>query len=116
MKKLTRIATPLIAVAMMTVPMMALAQSSQQGNATQSSSTNNDWTTPPAGTAQPQAYKDGIESAKLDKLTKRAIDPTKSHMYVAPPVKKDARDAYRTSFVAGYQVAVSHGTGAQDGQ
>jgi hypothetical protein len=109
MNNLKRIATPLIAVAMMTIPMMALAQSSQQGNATQNSTTKQ-WATPPADAAQAQAYNDGIEAAKLDAAAKRPVDATKSHLYVNPPVKKDARDGYRTSFTAGYTAAVTHGS------
>ena len=111
MNKLTRIATPLIAVAMMTVPMMALAQSSQMGNATQNSTTE-DWMTPTGGPEQVQAYHDGIEAAKLDALTKRPVDATRSHLYVAPPVKKSDRDTYRSSFAAGYNAAVKHGATA----
>ena len=111
MKKLFRIATPLIAVAMMTsVPMMSLAQSSPQGNQAQNS-TMQDWNTPPAGTEQAQAgYRDGIQAAKLDKLANRKIDAKSSFLYTHPPVKKGpARDAYLQNFVAGYQAAVQHG-------
>jgi len=107
MNNLKRIATPLIAVAMMTVPMMAPAQSSPQGNATENSNAN---------VAQTQGYRDGVEAAKLDTLAKRPIDPKKSHLYVNPPVKKDARDGYRTAFTAGYQDAVSHGAVGSAGQ
>jgi hypothetical protein len=109
MKNINRFATPLIAVAMMTVPMMALAQSSQTGNAT-----NN--TTASADVSQTQAYRDGIEAVKLDTAAARPIDPTKSHLYVAPPVKKDAREGYRTAFVAGYQAAASQGTNVASGR
>jgi hypothetical protein len=109
MKKLIRIATPLIAVAMMTSPMIALAQSSQTGNATQNNST--DWSAPPAGTEQAQAYRDGVEAAQLDKAANRKIDPTASYLYNHPKVKKDQRDAYRSSFVQGYQAALKHNSG-----
>ncbi len=109
MSKLIRIATPLIAVAMMTSPMIALAQSSQTGNATQNSTT--DWSAPPAGTEQAQAYRDGVEAAQLDKAANRKIDPTTSYLYVHPKVKKEQRDAYRQSFTAGYQAAVKHNSG-----
>jgi hypothetical protein len=110
MNKLTRIATPLIAVAMMTVPMMAQAPSSPMMRNVSNNSTTTDWTTPPTGMAQPQAYRDGIEAAKLDRLAKRRIDATKSHLYVSPPVKKgEQREEYRQSFVAGYQAATQHG-------
>jgi hypothetical protein len=110
MSKLTRIATPLIAVAIMSsVPFIALAQNSQAGNQTQNTATQ-DWNTPPAGTEQAQqGYRDGIEAAKLDKLANRKIDAKASHLYVHPPVKGDARDAYRSAFEAGYQAAVAHG-------
>jgi len=110
MSKLTRIATPLIAVAIMSsVPFIALAQNSQAGNQTQNTATQ-DWNTPPAGTEQAQqGYRDGIEAAKLDKLANRKIDAKVSHLYVHPPVKGDARDAYRSAFEAGYQAAVAHG-------
>jgi hypothetical protein len=110
MKKLIRIATPLIAVAIMTsVPFMALAQSSQAGNQTQNSATQ-DWNTPPAGTEQAQqGYRDGIEAAKLDTIAKRKVDAKSSHLYVHPPVKgTDAVNAYRSAFEAGYAAAVKH--------
>jgi hypothetical protein len=105
--KLTRIATPLMAVAIMSsVPFMALAQNSQSGNQTQTA----DWNTPPAGTEQAQqGYKDGIEGAQLDKLSNRPIDFKQSHLYVHPPVKgNEAKDAYRSAFEAGYKAAVAH--------
>jgi hypothetical protein len=110
MSKLTRIATPLMAVAIMSsVPFMALAQNSPTGSQTQNSAAQ-DWNTPPAGTEQAQqGYRDGIEAAKLDKLANRAISFKTSHLYVHPPVKGDARDAYRSAFQAGYEAAVAHG-------
>jgi len=110
MSKLTRIATPLMAVAIMSsVPFMALAQNSQAGNQTQNSAVQ-DWNTPPAGTEQAQqGFRDGIEAAKLDKLANRPISFKTSHLYVNPPVKKDARDAYRSAFQSGYQAAIAHG-------
>jgi len=109
--KLTRIATPLMAVAIMSsVPFMALAQNSQTGNQTQNNAAVQDWNTPPAGTEQAQqGYRDGIEAAKLDKLANRPISYKASHLYVNPPVKKDARDAYRSAFQSGYEAAVAHG-------
>jgi len=105
MKKLIRIATPLIAVAMMTsVPMLSLAQNTQ----TQNSSTQ-DWNTPPAGTTQAQGYNDGIQAAKLDTLVHRKIDAKSSYLYLHPKVKKGPeRDAYLQNFVAGYNAAVQH--------
>ena len=110
MSKLTRIATPLMAVAIMSsVPFMALAQTSQALLPT-SDTTVQGPTATPAGDAQTQkAYHDGMEAAKLDKLTNRPISFKSSHLYVNPPVKKDARDAYRTSFQAGYEAAAAHG-------
>jgi len=110
MKNLIRMATPLIAVAIMSgVPGITLAQNSLTGNPTQNSAAP-DWTTPPAGTQQvQQGYRDGMEAAKLDTLAKRKIDAKSSHLYVHPPVKGDAKDAYRTSFEAGYQAQLQHG-------
>ncbi|HEX9200369.1 MAG TPA: hypothetical protein VF865_12470 [Acidobacteriaceae bacterium] len=111
MSKLIRIATPLIAVAIMSsVPFMSLAQSSQTGNQTQNNATQ-DWNTPPAGTEQAQqGFRDGIEAAKLDKLANRRIDAKTSHLYVHPPVKgNDAVNAYRSAFQNGYDAALKHG-------
>jgi hypothetical protein len=103
--KLIRFATPLIAVALMSsAPILAHAQDSQKGSQTQTQ----DWNTPPAGTEQAQAYKDGIEAAQLDKAAKRPVDAHSSHLYVHPPVKGAAKDAYRNSFDAGYKAAVAH--------
>jgi hypothetical protein len=110
MSRLTRIATPLIAVAIMSsVPFMTLAQNSP-GNQTPNNATQ-DWNTPPAGTEQAQqGFRDGIEAAKLDTLAKRKVDAKSSHLYLHPPVKgKDATDAYRSAFESGYQAALKHG-------
>jgi hypothetical protein len=101
MKNVLRFATPLIAVALMgSAPIVALAQNPQ--------TQTQDWNTPPAGTEQSQAYKDGIEAAQLDKAAKRPVDSHSSHLYVHPPVKGAAKDAYRNSFDAGYKAAVAH--------
>jgi hypothetical protein len=111
MSRITRIATPLMAVAIMSsAPFIALAQNSQTGNQTQSSATQ-DWNTPPSGTEQAQqGFRDGIEAAKLDKLANRKVDAKTSHLYVHPPVKgNDAVNAYRSSFQTGYDAAVKHG-------
>lgn len=108
MSKLTRFATPLIAVAIMSsVPFISLAQNSTQNNAAQTQ----DWNTPPAGTEQAQqGFRDGIEAAKLDKLANRKIDAKASHLYVHPPVKgAEAVNQYRQSFTTGYDAAVKHG-------
>jgi hypothetical protein len=115
MKSTLKVATSLMAVAMMTVPMMALAQSSQQGNVSmQQSNMNEDWSTAPAGMT-PDGYKAGIDAAKLDKLVQRPMDPKLGAMYKNPPVSKSQRDAYRAAFVAGYQAAVQHGATASSG-
>jgi hypothetical protein len=107
MKKLTRIATPLIAVVLMSgAPLFAHAQNQQPTTETQS------WNTPPPGTEQEQsAYRDGVQSALADKLANRKVDAKSSNLYVHPPVKKEHRDKYRDSFVAGYETAVKHNSG-----
>ncbi len=107
MKKLIRIATPLMAVALMSgAPLFAHAQTSQTQTQTP------EWNTPPAGTPEAQqGYRDGLQAAQLDKAAKRKIDAKSSHLYVHPPVKGSARDEYRTSFVAGYDAAVKHSSG-----
>jgi hypothetical protein len=103
--KLTRFATPLIAVALMSsAPLFALAQ-------TQNAAQTEEWNTPPAGTEQAQqGYRDGIEAAQLDRTAKRKIDAKASHLYVHPPVKGAARDEYRSGFTAGYEAALKHNT------
>ena len=108
MKMMTRIATSLMAVTMMTAPMMMAAQSSQ--NQTQVAA-QEDWMTPPAGSEQAQAYKDGIEAAKLDTVAKRPVEASKSYLYNHPPVKGADKDAYRSTFTQGYKAAVAHNTG-----
>ena len=102
--KLTRIATPLIAVALMSgAPLFAHAQTTPNAAQTE------EWNTPPAGTEQAQqGYRDGLEAAQLDKAAKRKIDAKVSHLYVHPPVKGAARDEYRSGFTAGYEAAVKH--------
>jgi hypothetical protein len=107
MKTTIRIATPLIAVALMSgASFFAHAQDNKAPEAQSQS-----WNTPPAGTEQAQAYRDGIEAAKLDKAVHRPIDAKQSHLYVHPPVKAAVRDSYRASFVAGYDAAVKHSFG-----
>jgi hypothetical protein len=107
MKKISCIATPLIAVALMTgASVSALAQNSQKNTPAVQ-----DWNTPPAGTEQSQqAFRDGIEAAKLDKAAKRTIDAKTSHLYKNPPVKGAAKDSYRADFEKGYQAQVAHGS------
>jgi hypothetical protein len=106
--KLVRIATPLMAVALMSgATFFAHAQNSQTQSQTQNVQ-NQDWNTPPPGTEQAQGYRDGLEAAKLDRAAKRKIDAKSSHLYVHPPVKGNVRDAYRNSFEAGYVAAVKH--------
>ena len=105
--KLNRIATPLMAVALMSAsPVLANAQNAQATNTQEQAQ---DWNTPPAGTEQAQqGYKDGIEAAKLDKAAKRKIDAKASHLYKNPPVKGAAKDDYRASFEKGYQAQLQH--------
>lgn len=118
MRKVHRLATPLMAAAIMiSVPFMALAQNSQAGNQAGNQNTNStaaqDWNTPPAGTEQAQqGFRDGIEAAKLDKLANRPISYKTSHLYVHPPVKGNAKDAYRSAFQSGYEAAVAHSAGS----
>jgi hypothetical protein len=102
--KFTRLATPLIAAALMTSPVFTLAQ-----NAQNTKPAVQDWNTAPAGTEQSQqAFRDGIEAAKLDKAAKRSIDAKTSHLYKKPPVKKDQQDAYRSDFEKGYNAQLEH--------
>lgn len=109
MKKVACIATPLIAVVLTSgAPIFAQAQSSQKQNTPAQAE---EWNTPPAGTEQAQqAYRDGIEAAKLDKAAKRRIDAKSSHLYKNPPVKGNSKEAYRDSFEKGYQAQVQHDT------
>jgi hypothetical protein len=113
MSKLFRMATPLIAVAIMSsVPFMTLAQNSQTGNATKSTATpaaTEEWNTPPAGTEQAQqGFRDGVEGAMLDTLAKRKIGATTSFRYMHPPVKGIGIYAYRSGFEAGYAAQLKH--------
>jgi hypothetical protein len=108
MKKTIRMATPLIAVALMSGASFFAHAQDNKTPTTQSQS----WNTPPAGTEQAQsAYRDGVEAAQLDKAAHRKIDAKSSHLYLHPPVKGAARDEYRTSFTAGYEAAVKHTSG-----
>jgi hypothetical protein len=110
MNKTIRFATPLIAVALMSIaPAFVRAQDSARNTQSQNAPAA-EWNTPPAGTEQAQqGYRDGIQALQLDTAAKRKIDAKASHLYVHPPVKGAARDAYRTSFVAGYEAAMKHG-------
>lgn len=102
--KCTRFAAPLFAVALMTSPVISLAQ-----NAQTTKPAAQDWNAAPAGTEQAansQGFRDGIEAAKLDSAAKRTIDAKVSHLYKKPPVKKDQQDAYRSDFEKGYNAQV----------
>jgi len=110
MKKLIHVATPLIAVALMSgVPFCTLAQNSPAGSQTPTN-TAPDWNAPPPGTEQAQqGYRDGILAAKLDAAAKRKIDAKSSHLYLHPPVKgNDAVNAYRSAFQSGYEAQLKH--------
>ena len=108
MNKTIRIATPLLAVALMSGASFFAHAQDKQAPAAPSQS----WNTPPAGTEQAQAaYRDGIESAQLDMTAKRKVDAKSSYRYVHPPVKGAARDEYRLNFTAGYEAAVKHSSG-----
>ena len=105
MKKLIRIAAPLMAVALFSGASFVYAQASQNQNTAQVQ----DWNTPPAGTEQAQqGYRDGIEAAKLDQLAHRPVDPKVSHLYVHPPVKGAAVADYRSNFQKGYEAALKN--------
>ena len=107
MKHIIRIATPLIAVALMSGATLAHAQNNQAPT-----TENRSWNTPPPGTEQAQAaYKDGVESAQIDKAAQRKVDAKASYKYVHPPVKGAARDEYRSNFTAGYEAAAKHNSG-----
>ncbi|NUQ30628.1 MAG: hypothetical protein HOQ35_19205 [Acidobacteriaceae bacterium] len=104
MKKTTRFVMPLAAVAILaSSSVMTLAQQTQSPATAQY---NGSFAGSPE---QEQAYKDGMEAAKLDTLARRKIDPTSSHLYKNPParVKKDQRDAYRSAFTSGYNKAIN---------
>ncbi|HEY0162179.1 MAG TPA: hypothetical protein VGB69_05835 [Edaphobacter sp.] len=102
MKKLARIAMPLMAVALMSGAQFTAHAQNRTSQA-------EEWNTPPAGTEQAQqGYRDGIEAAKLDKAAKRKIDAKESHLYKKPPVKGEAREEYRSSFEKGYQAQLEH--------
>jgi hypothetical protein len=108
MKKTIRMATPLIAVALMSGATFFAHAQNNQTPTTQSES----WNTPPAGTEQAQsAYRDGVEAAQLDKAAHRKIDAKSSYLYLHPKAKGAARDEYRSNFVAGYEAAVKHNSG-----
>jgi hypothetical protein len=108
MKNIIRIATPLLAVALMSGATLFAHAQNNQAPMTESKS----WNTPPPGTEQAQAaYRDGVESAQIDKTAQRKVDAKSSYKYVHPPVKPAARDEYRSNFTAGYEAAVKHSSG-----
>ena len=109
MKTINRIAASLMAAALFTGANTLHAQAANQSAP---AGQHEDWNTPPPGTEQAQqGYRDGIEAAKLDKVAKRPIDPTKSHLYVHPPVKGAAVADYRNSFEMGYKAALKNASG-----
>jgi hypothetical protein len=111
MKHVIRIATPLIAVALMgAAPSYGHAQN-QPAATTEDTS----WQTPPPGTKEAQAaYTAGVQSALADKLANRPVNAKTSRLYVHPPVKKSA-DEYRSNFAAGYDAAVKHSSSTNNG-
>jgi hypothetical protein len=112
MKKAIRLATPLIAVALMGgAPLFAHAQ-----NQPAATTEDKSWQTPPPGTKDAQAaYTAGVQSALADKLANRPVDVKTSRLYVHPPVKKQSADEYRSSFAAGYDAAVKHSSTTSNG-
>ncbi|HEY0263437.1 MAG TPA: hypothetical protein VGC07_02835 [Granulicella sp.] len=108
MKTIIRIATPVLAIALMS-GVSSFAQSVQPQN--NNAAAAQDWNTPPTGTEQSQqGFRDGVQAAQLDRAAKRNMDAKASHLYVHPPVKGGARDEYRASFEAGYKAALEHGS------
>ncbi|HEX3569326.1 MAG TPA: hypothetical protein VHU44_00725 [Acidobacteriaceae bacterium] len=107
MRKTTRMATPLLAVALMSgVSFMALAQNNTlTGSKTETAATDAMNAQAAANPQSQQGYHDGMEAAKLDTLAKRKVDAKASHLYLHPPVKGKDADAYRSGFEAGYQAA-----------
>ena len=105
--KLIRIATPLIAVALMSgASFSAYAQNNQAATAPSQS-----WNTPPPRTEQAQsAYRDGVAAQLTRRPSVRSTPSSLTNLYDLP-VKSSARDAYRASFVAGYEAAVKHSSG-----
>jgi hypothetical protein len=111
MKIQNRIAASLMAAALFTGASSLYAQNQGQNQTpaqNQNSAPAQDWNAPPPGTEQAQAYRDGIEAAKLDKLAHRTVDAKASHLYVHPPVKGAAVSAYRSSFEQGYNAALKN--------
>jgi hypothetical protein len=108
MTKLNKVAASLMAAALFSGASSMYAQNPQNQNSAQTQ----EWNTPPPGTEQAQqGYRDGIEAAKLDQLAHRPVDPKVSHLYVHPPVKKDAVSEYRSSFENGYKAALKNAGG-----
>ena len=108
MSRTTRIAIPLLAVALLSsAPFIAHAQNSFFGSKTVPTSA---YTVNVRDLALPgpdRAYQDGMLGARLDTLARRNIAPETSHLYLHPPVRgKGAKGAYRTEFAAGYEAAL----------
>ena len=81
--KIIRIATPLIAVAL-----MSGAPFSRTRRITGTRSASQSWNTPPPGTRQAQAaFRDGLEAAQLDKAAHRQVEAKSSYLYLHPKVK-----------------------------
>lgn len=104
-----RIAASLMAAALFTGASSLYAQAPSQNQ--NNNAPVQEWNTPPAGTEQGQAFRDGMEAAKLDKLAHRTIDAKASHLYIHPPVKGAAVSAYRTTFEQGYNAALKNAGG-----
>ena len=111
MKKLKQFAMPLMtAVLMSSAAFSALAQNASQNNLISAKAGTQEQSAPAAASEQTQGYRDGMEAAKLDTLTRRKIDAKASHLYVHPPVKgADTVSQYRQSFEAGYNAAIARG-------
>jgi len=108
MKKLNKVVTPLIAVAMMAGGwMISPAQGFMSDNSTKSSV--QDWQKAPAG-VDPKGYQDGVQAMQLDALTHRPIDFKLAAHYKNPPVKTQDRPTYQAAFEAGYKAAMQHPT------
>ena len=57
---------------------------------------------------QRQGFHDGIEAARQDVANRRRPDADDRNEYRHPPVRGRFKNAYRESFMRGYNVAISH--------
>jgi ribosome modulation factor len=108
--KISRIALPILALALGTSGLAMAANSPTGSSPAQYGQGQGGWDAPPQEfkDIQRQGYHDGIEGARKDYDNHRRPDVNNRDEYRHPHVPASARDDYREGFRRGYEAGISH--------